>query len=93
MNKSVNSPTQTLNSEQAAELQHKRPNNIARLAYTVDEASTISALGRTSLYSRLKSGELPARKCGNRTIILAEDLQRFLSDLETFQTSSGFAKE
>jgi excisionase family DNA binding protein len=39
------------------------------------------SVGRTHLYSQIKSGALPARKIGRRTLILHEDVQAFLRNL------------
>jgi hypothetical protein len=55
----------------------------AILAYTIEDASRISSCGRTSLYEEIKSGKLKARKRGRRTIILDEDLRRWLASLPT----------
>jgi excisionase family DNA binding protein len=38
-------------------------------------------VGRDTLYKVIRSGRLPARKIGRRTLILAADLERFLSSL------------
>lgn len=50
------------------------------LAYTVEEARTASGIGRTTLYEAAKAGRLRMTKVGGRTLILREDLQRFLGD-------------
>jgi excisionase family DNA binding protein len=52
-----------------------------RLAYSVSEACQIAAIGRTTLYSAIGTRKLPARKIGRRTVILAEDLRRFLENM------------
>jgi excisionase family DNA binding protein len=38
-------------------------------------------IGRTSIYSLIKSGQLRAVKIGRRTIVLSEDLDRYLAGL------------
>jgi excisionase family DNA binding protein len=45
----------------------------------------MAGIGRTKIYEAISSGELVARKCGKRTLILRTDLQEFLSDLPTVQ--------
>ena len=52
----------------------------APLAYTVDEASRVSGLGRTTLY-KLASGPNPRiamRRVGRRTLITASSLRRLI---------------
>jgi excisionase family DNA binding protein len=51
------------------------------LAHTIAEASARSGIGRTAIYGLINTGQLPARKHGRRTLILAEDLQRCLQSL------------
>jgi hypothetical protein len=54
---------------------------LAPIAVSVEAATVISGLGRTSLFKALKLGALPARKSGRRTVILVEDLKRFMEAL------------
>jgi excisionase family DNA binding protein len=51
------------------------------LAYSIAEASEVSGVGRTSIYEAISSRELIARKRGRRTVILADDLRRWLQNL------------
>jgi len=51
------------------------------LAFSIAEASTRSDIGRTAIYEMINSGRLTARKCGRRTLILADDLRRCLESL------------
>lgn len=59
------------------------------LALTIAEACKIAGLGRTKIYSMLNSGELPARKCGRKTLILTEDLRKCLEMLPAFTSRAA----
>lgn len=52
---------------------------------TLDQASTVSGIGRTKLYEAIGHGKLTARKFGKRTIILRDDLLDFLAALPVVQ--------
>jgi hypothetical protein len=52
--------------------------NSQQLVYTVSEACAASRSGRTALYEAIRSGALVARKRGRRTLILADDLRRWI---------------
>lgn len=52
-----------------------------RRALSVKEACKYLSLGRTSFYKLVKSGQIPARKCGHRTIVLADELDLMLESL------------
>ena len=51
------------------------------LAHSVEEAATRANCGRTTVYAAIKARSLTARKIGRRTIILDEDLRRWLVSL------------
>jgi hypothetical protein len=51
------------------------------LAFSIPQACEKSCSGRTKLYEAINAGELIARKRGKRTLILAEDLQRWVKSL------------
>jgi excisionase family DNA binding protein len=51
------------------------------LAYSIAEACAVARTGRTSIYEAIRLGELIARKRGRRTIILSDELRRWLESL------------
>ncbi len=51
------------------------------LAYTVLDAAKASGLGRSTLYELIAAQKIEARKCGARTLILAESLRRYIASL------------
>jgi excisionase family DNA binding protein len=59
---------------------------IQNLALSIEEAQRISGIGKTKLYSLLKSGAIPAKKLGKKTLILRSDLCNFLMTLERYPT-------
>lgn len=54
---------------------------MSKLALTIQEAVSVSGLSRSRIYRLLRDRKLQARKSGNRTLILVEDLERFLKSL------------
>lgn len=57
-----------------------------QLSYTIDEVCKLCSIGRTKLYQIIADGYLPAKKLGKRTLILHEDLVKFMGGLENFPT-------
>ena len=51
------------------------------LAYTVAEAVKAAAVSRTELYRAAGRGDITLRKRGKRSIILADELKRWLASL------------
>ena len=51
------------------------------LAYTIPDACRISAASRSAIYRAVKAGELTLRKRGTRSLILADELRRWLQSL------------
>jgi hypothetical protein len=59
----------------------ERDKSQSKIAYTISEAVQASGLSRSMLYVAIGHGELRARKCGARTLILDSDLRKFLQKL------------
>ncbi len=51
------------------------------LGFSIDEAVKATGIGRTKIFEAIREQRLRAKKCGRRTVILAEDLQAFLKSL------------
>jgi excisionase family DNA binding protein len=51
------------------------------LAYSIPQACLMAGAGRTSLYQAIQSGALRAVKRGRRTLVLEDDLRRWLQSL------------
>jgi excisionase family DNA binding protein len=60
-----------------------------QFSYTIDEVCKLSSIGRTKLYQIIADGYLPAKKLGKRTLILHEDLVKFMGGLESFPTQKA----
>jgi excisionase family DNA binding protein len=58
------------------------------LAYSVSEACAAARAGRTALYEAIRTGELRAVKRGRRTLILKDDLNRWLANLPAIERAA-----
>jgi excisionase family DNA binding protein len=52
-----------------------------QLAYSIPDACRLISVGRTTLYSAIKTGELKVRKVGRRTLITHDELTFWLDRL------------
>ncbi|MFN3725995.1 MAG: helix-turn-helix domain-containing protein [Allosphingosinicella sp.] len=57
------------------------------MAVSVNEAAKIVGTSRTALYEALQRKELSAKKNGRRTVILREELKRYLENLPEYGLS------
>ncbi len=55
-----------------------------QLSLSIEEIRAATGIGRTKIYEAIGSGALKARKWGKRTIVLKDDLDAFLSRLESY---------
>ena len=58
------------------------------LVYTIAEACAAARAGRTAIYAAIGEGALTARKRGRKTLILAEDLRRWVGGLPAIKPKS-----
>lgn len=61
--------------------------DVQKLAVGITEASAMSALGRSTLYELMASGELTYVKIGSRRLILVESLRALLDAHRSPQAS------
>jgi len=55
------------------------------ISVTIPDAVKATGMSRTVIYEKLKSGELPAKKAGRRTLISFADLEAYLENLPTYK--------
>ncbi|HEY8124187.1 MAG TPA: excisionase family DNA-binding protein [Methylocystis sp.] len=55
--------------------------NSEEIACSPDVAARRLGIGRSKLFEAIKAGELAAKKCGRRTLILDADLRRYADNL------------
>jgi excisionase family DNA binding protein len=60
-----------------------------KISYSIPEAVRITSLGRSTIYEAMKNGQLKARKCGKRTVILECDLSAFLKALPPLEVGKA----
>lgn len=59
------------------------------VAYSVSDVLKLIGISRTKFYELVNGGEIKVRKIGNRTIILARDLNTWLESLPTYGGKDG----
>ena len=59
-----------------------------KLAHSIDDVVALSGLGQTTIFAEIKQRRLLAHKCGRRTLILKDDLLKWLSTLPAVETES-----
>jgi excisionase family DNA binding protein len=62
------------------------------IAFNITEACASGGIGRTTLYEAIRAGELRAVKRGRRTLILVDDLRRWIVNLPPIETPSANLK-
>lgn len=51
------------------------------ISVSIPDAVKLTGLGRSTIYEAMKSGQLPRRKLGSRSLILVSDLEAFVAAL------------
>jgi excisionase family DNA binding protein len=54
---------------------------IPRYAYSIEEVTKLTGLGRSSIYEEIRDGRLRIRKAGRRSLVLPDDLKAWLASL------------
>ena len=67
--------------------------NNSTLVHSIPEACSIACAGRTALYEAIQSGALRAVKRGSRTLILADELRRWVENLPPVAVKQSRALE
>lgn len=57
------------------------------LSLSIEEVRKATGIGRTKIYEAINKGLLPAKKYGKRTLVLHDDLLKFLNTLESYSIS------
>jgi excisionase family DNA binding protein len=65
--------------------ERKRWSQQRRAALSIADAAREAGCGRDKIYTAIRSGQLIARKFGRRTIICADDFDRFLNELPVLE--------
>jgi hypothetical protein len=56
-------------------------NSLVPVAHSPERAAELASLSRTRIFEAMRAGKLPAKKAGRRTLIVHEDLVRFVQSL------------
>ena len=56
-------------------------NPAQKLAYSIDDVTKLTGVGRSFIYEAIKAGNLSIRKAGRRTLIFDADLNAWLANL------------
>jgi excisionase family DNA binding protein len=57
------------------------PNRREPLAYSIQDVTKLTGLGRSYIYEEIRDGRLLIRKAGRRSLVLPDDLKAWLASL------------
>ena len=60
-----------------------------QIAYTISEVHELLGIGRTKIYEIIKNKELTACKVGRRTLVTADALEQWMSNLPSSADQSA----
>ena len=52
-----------------------------KLSVGIPQAAEMIGVGRSSIYVLFRDGKLTPRKCGKRTLVIVEELRRYVDSL------------
>jgi hypothetical protein len=58
---------------------------MSKISVTISEAVQMTGIGRSSLYILFREGKIQPRKSGKRTLVLVEELRRYVESLPVGQ--------
>lgn len=62
-------------------------NNLDPIAVSIADAVQLSGVGRSSIYEAIGRGDLTIRKRGRRSLVMVDDLRKWLENLPSHQTA------
>ncbi|WP_353644221.1 helix-turn-helix domain-containing protein [Mesorhizobium sp. WSM2239] len=62
---------------------------MTKLAVSIPEAVEMTGIGRSSLYALFREGKITRRKQGKRSLILVDELRRYVESLPTAPAARG----
>jgi hypothetical protein len=63
-------------------------NSLLPVAHSPERAAELANLSRTRIFEAMRTGKLPAKKAGRRTLIVHDDLVRFVQSLPAARTAA-----
>ena len=60
-------------------------------AFSITKAASVAGIGRGLIFKEIKAGRLEAKKVGRRTLITSEAIDKWLSDLPSWNLRNSKA--